>query len=112
MLTEQPLTPKSVVKSGGFLRNLGGARPTTQIRQRLVNLGFVFLRLHSPFLEAFWPSAWAVLRYLHIRHYRGQRYRLGLPSRGQRTHTNAATTRHVRTTILTYIRSRYWFSRL
>ncbi len=96
----------------GSLRSLIIPRPAIGVSQRLVNVGFNLLRLQSPFVQPLWPAAWAVLRYLQIRHFRGQRYKLGLPARGQRTHSNAATSRRVRNAVATYLRTYYWFSRL
>jgi hypothetical protein len=79
---------------------------------RVRNAGYAQFRLLSPRLEPFWPSAWAVLRFLYIRHRKGRRFRLGLPARGQRTHSNAATTRRIRNVVISYIKARYWTKRL
>lgn len=79
---------------------------------RVRNTGYGQFRLLSPKIEPLWPSAWSVLRFLYIRHRKGRRFRLGLPARGQRTHSNAATTRRFRSAVVVYIKARYWAKRL
>ena len=74
----------------GFLRRWG-ARQAYCLRRR-VSVGFFTLSYVPPHLNLCWPWAWAILRQLKLRSRIGLRYRLGLPARGQRTHTNASTT--------------------
>lgn len=88
------------------LRLLDGARPRGAKTYRLddpryrygrmQNIGLVSLRYNVAHVPKTRPWAWAVARYLLTRSYRGSRYKLGLPARGQRTHTNANTTGRVR----------------
>ena len=99
----------------GFLGSYGyraRLRLRSYAQARLRNAGYALLRYLSPQFEAYWPSVWATFRYLQIRHYRGRRYRLGLPARGQRTHSNAATTRRIRNAITEHLRERYWARKL
>jgi hypothetical protein len=56
--------------------------------------------------------AWALVRFLKIRHFRGRRYRLGLPVHTRRTHSNAATTRRMGGVTVRYIRARFWGRKL
>lgn len=49
---------------------------------------------------------------MRVRTIRGRRYRLGLPARGQRTHSNAKTTRRMRSNVVTYVREKLWFRKL
>ena len=93
----------------GFYR---ASRRRRYFLARLRNAGFATLRLLSPQIEPFWPLAWNALRYLKIRHLRGRRYRLGLPAHGQRTHSNASTTRRIKNIVTEHIRSKYWFRKL
>jgi len=79
---------------------------------RMRNMGVALLRYSSPRLEAFWPSAWNILRQIKIRTMRGRRYRLGLPARRQRTHSNAKTTRRFRSALVAYVREKLWFRKL
>jgi hypothetical protein len=79
---------------------------------RLRNMGIGLLKYSSPRLEAFWPTAWNVLRQMRIRTVRGRRYRLGLPARNQRTHSNARTTRRLRSYVVAYVRDKLWFRKL
>ncbi len=79
---------------------------------RVRNAGYGIMRLTSPQIEPFWPQVWNALRYLLIRHHRGRRYRLGLPAHGQRTHSNAATTRHIRNATTEYLKANFWFKKL
>ena len=79
---------------------------------RLRNMGIALLKYSSPRLEAIWPMAWNVLRQMRIRTTRGRRYRLGLPARNQRTHSNAKTTRRFRSVMVTYIKDKLWFRKL
>jgi hypothetical protein len=79
---------------------------------RMRNMGVTLLRYSSPRLEAFWPSAWNVLRQIKIRTMRGRRYRLGLPARRQRTHSNAKTTRRFRSALVSYVKEKLWFRKL
>jgi hypothetical protein len=58
------------------------------------------------------PWAWAILHHVRVRAFRGTRYRLGLPARGQRTHTNACTTHRVRDAAARHIRAEFWVRRL
>lgn len=88
------------------LRLLDGARPRGSrtyrlddpryLYGRMQNIGLVSLRYNVAHAPKTRPWAWAVARYLLTRSYRGSRYKLGLPARGQRTHTNANTTGRVR----------------
>lgn len=79
---------------------------------RLRNMGILLLKYSSPRLEVFWPSAWNILRQIKIRTLRGRKYRLGLPVRGQRTHSNAKTTRRFRSNIVSYVKDKLWFRKL
>lgn len=51
--------------------------------------------------------SWCILRSLKIRSYRGFRYRLGLPSRGQKTRSNCKTTRKVKDVAASILRADY-----
>ncbi len=75
--------------------------------RRWQNSGLLLLRFISVIVDPVRPAAWALLRFLRIRHIRGLRYRLGLPSGGQRTHTNAATTRRMRNPVVAYLQTYY-----
>jgi ribosomal protein S13 len=79
---------------------------------RLRNMGIMLLKYSSPRVESFWPAAWNILRQIKIRTLRGRRYRLGLPSRNQRTHSNAKTTRRFRATVVSYVKDKLWFRKL
>ena len=71
---------------------------------RMQNIGLASLRYNAAHIPKTRPWAWTVARYLLTRSYRGSRYKLGLPARGQRTHTNANTTGRVRDAAATFIR--------
>jgi hypothetical protein len=79
---------------------------------RLRNMGVMLLKYSSPRLENFWPSAWNILRQIKIRTVKGRRYRLGLPARNQRTHSNAKTTRRFRSNVVSYVKDKLWFRKL
>jgi len=70
----------------------------------MYNIGLVALRYNVAHIPKTRPWAWAAARYLVTRSYRGSRYKLGLPARGQRTHTNASTTGRVRDAAAAFIR--------
>jgi hypothetical protein len=96
------------------LRLLNGARPkgakTYRIEGapydygRMYNIGLVSLRLNVAHVPKTRPWGWVVSRYLLTRSYRGSRYKLGLPARGQRTHSNASTTGRVRDAAALFVR--------
>lgn len=68
----------------------------------------------------FWPAqstvivpwAWRILYYLRIRSYRGNRYKLGLPARGQRSRTNASTAGRNRDQANLFVLNERWSRRL
>ena len=96
----------------GQYRRISIFRRSRSCTFRLRNMGIGLLKYSSPRLEAFWPTAWNVLRQMRIRTLRGRRYRLGLPARNQRTHSNAKTTRRLRSCVVTYVREKLWFRKL
>jgi len=71
---------------------------------RMQNIGLVALRYNVAHIPKTRPWGWTASRYLVTRSYRGARYKLGLPARGQRTHTNASTTGRVRDAAAIFIR--------
>lgn len=68
------------------------------------NIGFLSLGYGVAHLTQTRPWAWHAARYLLTRSYKGSRYKLGLPSRGQRTHSNANTTGRVRDAAAAFLR--------
>lgn len=59
------------------------------------NFGLSLLTYNLAILPKTRPWAWALVRQIQVRSYKSSRYKLGLPSNGQRTHTNANTTGRV-----------------
>jgi hypothetical protein len=97
------------------VRLLDGARPprapngrlptTTRYPSgRMQNIGLASLGYTVAHLPNTRPWAWHVSRHLVARSYKGSRYKLGLPSRGQRTHSNANTTGRVRDAAAAFVR--------
>lgn len=75
-------------------------------------MGHTLLFYNSPHIYIVYPWAWFILRQLKLRTYRGIRFRLGLPSRGQRTRTNSETAgRHSDLSVF-LLRQLYWRQRL
>jgi len=96
----------------GQLRRKSLFRRLKLYTYRLRNMGIILLKYSSPRLELFWPAAWNVLRQIKIRTVVGRRYRLGLPARNQRTHSNAKTTRRFRSAVVSYVKDKLWFRKL
>jgi ribosomal protein S8 len=92
----------------GYTRRPARVYPQRRIRAQ----GFALLRVLTPHLSPVWPWAWAVLRQLRVRGYRGHRYRLGLPSRGQRTRSNAVTVGRVADPAAEHVRHTRWVRRI
>ncbi len=69
----------------------GYVRRLTYPRGRLARLALDLLFFAPPHVPVPYLSALYLLRNLRLRTYRSVRYRLGLPSRGQRTRSNAST---------------------
>ena len=83
-------------------------KPQTRVK----SLGHTLLFFAPGHIPVAYPWAWFILRQLKLRTYRGLRYRLGLPSRGQRTHTNAQTTTKHADSASAVLRRLYWRKRL
>lgn len=71
---------------------------------RMQNIGLAILRYNVAHAPKTRPWAWTVARYIVTRSYRGARYKLGLPARGQRTRSNANTTGRLRDAAATFVR--------
>lgn len=69
------------------------------------NLSLQLLNFLPPHFSMVLPWAWMILRQLRARSFRSNRYRLGLPAHGQRTHTNASTVGRVHDAASMHIRS-------
>lgn len=95
---------------GAFLA--GGGRQLIKPRVRLQSLGRALLFFYPAHIPVSYPWAWFILRQLKLRTYRSIRYRLGLPSRGQRTRTNAATVARHSDSAVTLLHKVYWRRRL
>lgn len=59
------------------------------------NFGLTLLAYNLAILPKTRPWVWCIIRQIQVRSYKSSRYKLGLPSNGQRTHTNANTTGRV-----------------
>jgi hypothetical protein len=70
------------------------------------NMGINLLAYNLTALPKTRPWAWYVVRQIKIRSYKGTRYKLGLPSNGQRTHSNASTTGRVMDEAAKFIRKK------
>lgn len=70
------------------------------------NFGLGLLAYNLSILPKTRPWAWSLVRQIHIRSYKSSRYKLGLPSNGQRTHTNANTTGRVSDEAARFIRKK------
>lgn len=80
------------------------------------NFGLSLLAYNLATLPKTRPWAWCIVRQIQVRSYKSSRYKLGLPSNGQRTHTNANTTGRVSDEGAKFIRKkrvviRIWESR-
>jgi hypothetical protein len=73
---------------------------------RMQNIGMVALRYNAAHIPKCHPWGWAAARQVLTRAYRGSRYKLGLPARGQRTRANASTTGRVKDAAASFIRRR------
>ena len=68
------------------------------------NIGLAILGYNVAHAPKTRPWAWSVARYIVVRAYRGARYKLGLPARGQRTRSNANTTGRLRDPAAAFVR--------
>lgn len=84
----------------------------TVIKTKLQALGCTLLYYNTPHIPIIYPWAWFILRQLKLRTYRGLRFRLGLPSRGQRTRSNAETVSRHSDLSVYLLRQLYWRQRL
>ncbi len=86
-------------------------------RGRVSTLALSLLFFAPPHIPVPYLTALYILRNLRLRTYRSVRYRLGLPSRGQRTRCNASTvSKHVDLAVhilrTTFWRGRLWLTRV
>lgn len=95
---------------GAFGR--GTVRRLVYARTRFATLALNLLFFAPPHIPV--PYLWALylLRGLRLRTYRSVRYRLGLPSRGQRTRCNASTVSKHTDPAVQVLRSTFWRGRL
>jgi len=95
---------------GSFLRARLRRQGTPRVRVGVLASNFFFFappHIPVPYLYALY-----LLRDLRLRTYRGLRHRLGLPGRGQRTHSNGATAGRHSDLASQVLRSIFWRGRL
>lgn len=80
--------------------------------KRAKAMGLLALYFYPPHISPAWPWAWTILKYLKNRSWRGRRYRLGLPARGQRTRSNCSTVKRHKDIASLYIKQRKWATTL
>lgn len=92
---------------GYYKRKLKERRDFYKIR-RSKAFGLLALYFLPPHIGLAWPWAWTLLKYLKNRSWRGRRYRLGLPARGQRTRSNNSTVKRHKDPASLYLKQRGW----
>ncbi len=95
---------------GSFLNNI--RKKNNISKQHLQSVGHVLLFFSTPHIVITYPWAWFILKQLKLRTYRAIRYRLGLPSRGQRTHSNAQTVSRHKDQTVSILKNTLWRYRL
>lgn len=70
---------------------------------RGVNLGLKLLQYTTPHLPIVEPWAWRLLLNVNVRSYRSSRYKMSLPSSGQRTRSNHQTAKKLRDPAVTHL---------
>lgn len=75
----------------GMCANRGWTKRYTLKKAKTKNLAFFLLDYTTPFLSILTPWSWYMLLNLKNLNYVGYRYRLSLPTRGQRSRTNKQT---------------------
>jgi hypothetical protein len=99
-----------LARAQGFL--IGGGvgwskKPFVQLtgRSTQMDLGMSLIDYRCSHIGAEFSQAWQILFYVATGHIRGRQYLLGLPARGQRTHSNARNTEKHKSGYLRILRS-------
>lgn len=79
--------------SDGLFGSKGTIKRRNTRQLKFKNLAINLLEYTTPFLTTILPWVWYMLLNLQLNNYKSYRYRLSLPSRGQRSRSNKQTTK-------------------